>query len=138
MKPVASSIAFSVLALCVLFLVVPAAMAADTRTLEGEFIWERDDKDIAGPLKAVFESTGEDMWNVSFHFTFEDKPHVYTGTAKGNLKDGELTGEVLSDGEEQHPYAFSGTFAEDGSFSGTHDYIDGEEARETGKIALAR
>lgn len=138
MKTATASITFSVLALFVLFLVAPATMADDTQTLEGEFIWERDDHDIAGPLKAVFESTGEDTWDVSFHFTFEDKPHVYTGTANGNLKDGELTGEVLSDGEEQQPYTFSGTFAEDGSFSGTHQYNGGEEARDTGKITLAR
>ena len=138
MKTANASIAFFALALFALFLVVPAALAADTQTLEGEFIWERDDKDIAGPLKAVFEPTGENTWDVSFHFTFEDKPHIYTGTAKGNLKDGELSGEVLSDGEEQHPYTFSGTFAEDGSFAGVHHYIDGEEARKTGKITLAR
>ena len=137
MKKATSSITFAVLALSVLIF-APAALAADSQTLEGEFIWERNDDNIVGPLKAVFEATGENTWNVSFYFTFEDKPHVYTGTAEGNLKDGELKGEVLSDSEEPRPYRFSGSFADDGSFSGTHQYVDGEEARDTGTITLSR
>ena len=51
------------------------ASAADgesqSQTLTGQFIWERQDKNIEGPVEAIFEATGENMWNVAFHFTFE-------------------------------------------------------------------
>ncbi|MDA8015809.1 MAG: hypothetical protein MPN21_00045 [Thermoanaerobaculia bacterium] len=130
-------LAFALLALSTLLLATPL-LAADSKTLEGEFIWEREDENVAGALKAVFEPTGDATWDVSFYFTFEDKDHIYKGTAEGSLTEGELKGEVLSDGEEPHPYEFTGSFAEDGSFSGTHSYTGGEEARPTGTITFTR
>jgi hypothetical protein len=126
--------ALAALALLILCVVVPWALAAETQTLEGEFVWERDDEDIAGPLKAVFEPTGEAAWNVAFYFTFEDRSHVYTGTAEGSLTEGELKGEVTSDSDEPQSYRFSGSFAADGSFEGTHFYLGDGEARQTGTI----
>lgn len=137
MKTVSRSI-LVLLVLSSLFLAAPALLAAENQTLEGEFIWEREDGEYAGELKAVFEPTGESTWNVSFYFNFDDKDHVYSGTAEGNLTDGELTGEVMSDDEEKHPYTFSGTFDDDGSFAGTHQFLGGEEARDTGRITLSR
>lgn len=141
MKQLASkkSVVPFLLVLTALLLASPLlAGETETQTLTGEFVWERDDKDIAGPLKAVFEPTGENMWDVSFYFTFDDKDHIYKGTAQGSLTEGELNGEVLSDGEEQHPYKFSGTFAEDGSFAGIHHFMGGDEARKTGSITFGR
>ena len=54
-------------------------------------------------LSGVFTPAGKNEWNVAFHFVWEDEPHVYTGTAKGNLKSGDLEGEVESDSEETSP-----------------------------------
>lgn len=119
-------------------LVAPPLLAADSQTLNGEFIWERDEENIVGDLKAVFEPTGENTWNVAFYFHFNDDDHIYTGTAKGNLTDGELEGEVMSDDDEPHPYSFTGTFAADGSFSGIHHYAGGDEPARTGTITLGR
>lgn len=128
------------LALTALLLTTPlaAADAAESQTLQGEFVWERQDGTVAGPLTAVFEPTAKGAWDVSFHFTFEDKDYVYTGTAEGSLSEGELKGNVMSDGDEPQPYTFSGTFAKDGSFAGVHHYLGDEEARKTGSMTLAR
>ena len=119
-------------------LAVPSLMAAESQTLEGEFVWERSDKNYSGPLKAIFEPTEEEgTWNVAFHFTFEEKAHVYSGTAKGNLKDGELSGEVMTDDDEPAPFLFEGQF-DNGKFKGTHAGIRDGEKRPTGTLSLSR
>ncbi|MEM8996776.1 MAG: hypothetical protein AAGF23_18470, partial [Acidobacteriota bacterium] len=116
--------------------IAPATFAADAQTMEGEFIWERTDKNITGPLKAIFETTEEaNTWNVSFHFTFEGEPHVYSGTAKGELGTGALEGEVMSDGDKPAPFIFEGTFT-DGKFSGTHAGFRDGNRRPTGSMTL--
>lgn len=128
--------------LATLLVAVPSLLATETQTtetqtLQGEFIWERSDKNTSGPLRAVFESTGEATWNVAFHFTFDDKKHVYAGTAEGSLTEGKLHGRVMTDGEEPSPFEFEGTFAE-GSFEGTHASLREGEPRPTGTITLSR
>lgn len=135
-----TKLAASFLALTALLLTTPltAADAVESQTLQGEFVWERQDGTVAGPLTAVFEPTAQGAWDVSFHFTFEGKDHIYKGTAEGSLSEGELKGKVMSDGDEPRPYTFSGTFAKDGSFAGVHHYMGGEEARKTGSLTLAR
>lgn len=118
-------------------LTVPSLLATETQTLQGEFVWERSDKNIPGALEAVFESTGEATWDVSFHFTFDDKDHVYAGTAEGSLTEGPLHGRVMTDGEEPSPFEFEGTFAE-GSFQGTHAGFRDGERELTGTMTLSR
>ncbi|MEO1367265.1 MAG: hypothetical protein AAFX50_08805 [Acidobacteriota bacterium] len=131
-KMLAFTLTLSALCLCL----APAAFAADAQTMEGEFVWERTDKNITGPLKAIFEPTEEaDTWNVSFHFTFEGKAHTYSGTAKGELGTGALEGEVMSDGEKPAPFVFEGTFT-DGKFSGTHAGFRDGNRRPTGSMTL--
>ncbi|MEM8933059.1 MAG: hypothetical protein AAGE94_17870 [Acidobacteriota bacterium] len=124
-------------------LIAPCAMAgdeaasADAQTLEGEYIWKRQDKDISGALKAVFEPTGESTWNVAFYFQFEDEDHIYKGTAEGSLTDGELKGDVMTDGDEPRPFYFSGEFV-DGNFNGTHwGMRDNGDRADTGTMSLA-
>ncbi len=127
----------AILALSTLLLTVTPVFADESQTLKGEFVWERSDRDITGDLKAVFEPTGDSAWNVSFHFTFEEKQHVYSGTAEGSLTDGELKGKVMSDGEEPKPFEFEGTSA-DGSFQGTHTGFRQGERSPTGTLTLSR
>lgn len=120
------------IALCVALLAVafgPSFAEGDV-TLEGEFVWTRDDGDRTGPLKAIFTpAEGKNEWTVAFHFDWEDGPHVYTGTAKGNLKKGGLSGDVMTDNEERRGnFRFKGKFNKKGMFEGTHVSVrDGEE-----------
>ncbi|ANM29006.1 hypothetical protein ABI59_04430 [Acidobacteria bacterium Mor1] len=127
-----------ILAAAVLAIFCTGAIAEKTEvTLEGSFVWARDDGDQTGDLKAVFTPNGDDAWNVAFHFEWEGKPHVYAGTASGNLKTGELSGEVESDSEERKTtFNFTGEFA-DGVFKGTHGAMRDGELRELGTMELS-
>ena len=127
--------ATAILAIATLLLTVTPLFAGESQTLKGDFIWERSDEQITGELKAIFEPTGDSAWNVSFHFTFEEKQHVYSGTAEGSLTDGALKGKVMSDGEKPQPFEFEGTFAE-GSFEGTHTGFRQGERNPTGTLTL--
>ncbi len=113
-----------------------AVFASEDVTLNGKFVWVRDDGTSEGDLKAVFTPTGENRWDVAFHFEWEDGPHVYAGTAEGNLRDGKLRGEVLNDSEERpSTFRFEGAF-ENGVFSGKHAYLDEGEPKEMGTLTL--
>lgn len=111
-------------------------IAGDEVTLEGGFVWERDDGNHDGELTAVLTPTGESEWDVAFHFDWEDGPHVYTGTCTGSL-DGELSGNVTGDGERQMKFTFSGSFA-DGTFTGEHNFVTKEgEIKRAGTLTLS-
>ena len=118
-------------------LAIGGSFAGDEVTLEGSFVWSRTDGNRTGDVRAVFTPQGEDEWAVSFHFEWEDGPHVYTGTASGSLSEGALQGEVKADGEQKKAsFRFSGTFA-DGTFSGTHaNLAEDGSLRDTGTITL--
>lgn len=132
-------LARSVIALALLTLVFPgAATSTEEVTLEGSFVWAREEGDLGGDLKAVMTPDGENSWKIAFHFVWEEQPHIYTGTATGSLTDGVLEGKAINDSKERpRTYRFSGTF-EDGTFTGTHALIrkDGTE-RDSGTLTLA-
>ena len=112
------------------------SVAGDDVTLMGGFVWERDDGNHKGDLKAVFTPAGDGEWTVAFHFDWEDGPHVYTGICNGSL-DGNLSGDVAADGGRDMKFTFSGSF-EDGTFSGTHNFLTREgEERKAGTLTLA-
>lgn len=124
------------LALLLVMTAVPV-LAADDVTLEGEFVWVRDDGNQDGALKAVLTPSGEGEWNVAFHFDWEDEPHIYTGTCSGSL-DGELSGDIVSDGEREMNFKFTGKF-EDGKFSGTHGFVDEDGSmKDGGTLTLSK
>ena len=105
-------------------------------TLNGQFVWARDDGDRTGDLKAVFTPTGENEWSVSFYFDWEDGPHVWSGTAKGSLTEGALKGEVNNDSEERpQTFRFSGSFT-DGLFEGKHAGVRDDKENELGSLTL--
>jgi hypothetical protein len=97
-------------------------LAAEKVKLEGGFVWHRSEGNLDGKLEAVFTPTGTDQWDVSFHFEWEDAPHDWSGTARGNLKSGDLSGEVVSDDAQQAKFKFQGTF-KGGMFEGTHAQV---------------
>ena len=99
-------------------------------TLIGEYHWNRGH---SGDLKAVFTSTGEGTWDVSFYFDFRDKPHTYTGTATGSM-DGKLSGEVKNESKKR-TFSFEGAFS-DGVFEGNHEELTPERAGKTGTLML--
>jgi hypothetical protein len=120
----------------VLLLAAMPGFAGDDVTLEGGFVWERDDGNHDGDLTAIFTPTGDGEWSVAFHFDWEDGPHVYTGTCSGSLSEGELAGDITSDGDREMKFKFSGAF-EDGMFSGTHGFVDDEgEVKSAGTLTL--
>jgi len=108
--------------------------ASQQQTLKGEYY---SDGDEGGDLEAVFTPAGEDRWSVDFHFTFQGQPHVFSGTARGNLVDGELEGTVRTE-DQRGTFTFRGAFA-DGVFYGTHAQLveDGREQK-TGTLTLRR
>ena len=114
---------------------MPSFAGDDDVTLEGGFVWERDDGNHEGDLTATLTPTGDGEWSISFSFEWEDGPHVYTGSCSGSL-DGELSGSITADGERKAKFTFSGSF-EDGTFSGTHKRVgrDGE-LKATGTLTL--
>ena len=130
---------FALIALVGLTLAGVAAPASDAVTLEGEFVWQRSDGNHAGALRAEFTPTGENTWNVAFHFEWEDGPHTYTGTATGNLATGDLEGEVVNDNPDRKAtFRFTGTF-ENGTYSGTHAHVQEDGSLlDTGTLTLSR
>ena len=120
--------------LLALLLVMPAVHGApETQTLTGEFLWSGGG--ASGDLEAVFTSTGEQTWDVSFHFEFRGRPHVYTGTAEGSLSQGELRGKVKNENKGR-TFLFSGT-VKDGKFQGTHAETEGGREQSTGTLTLS-
>jgi hypothetical protein len=115
-----------------LLIAVSVGMAADEkRTLKGSYSWN-DRK--SGDLIADFFPTDEaDTWKVEFRFDFHG-PHVYTGTAKGKLDEGKLSGEIVSD-QRKRTFVFHGSF-KDGKFSGTHSETTKGREKSTGTMTL--
>ena len=124
--------------LMVVLMAVGGVVAAEDVTLNGSFVWEREDDNRTGDLKAIFTPTGDSEWDVTFRFEWEDEDHVYKGTASGSLSDGDLNGAVEGDNEGDHKmsFRFEGSFA-DGTFTGTHSYLNKEgEAQPSGTLTL--
>ncbi len=133
MKRIAMLFAFATLATLATLVAAGSATAADdSRTIAGAYVW--DQGDTGGAVEAVFTPTGEGTWDVAFHFNFDGEDHVYTGTAKGNLMDGALAGEVKAD-KRPVTFKFEGTF-EDGKFSGTHAQVREDGETKTGTLSL--
>ena len=115
--------------------VLPARSFADDGelTMNGEFVWTN--RSTTGDLEAVFTPVEAGKWEVAFHFTFRDDPHVYKGTAEGSLDDGDLRGEVRNE-NEQRTFTFEGR-VKDGRFEGTHAEVTDGRGGKTGTMMLA-
>ena len=118
----------------VLFLSGGSAAAEDTATFTGSFVWNNEKQ--TGDFEAVFTATGEGIWDVVFHFIWEDEPRVFAGTAEGSLTTGELKGEVLN-ATKEYTFTFAGAFEGD-TFSGTHAVLRDGEEKDTGTLTLER
>lgn len=108
------------------------ATATESRTLTGEYVWNRDG--TRGALEAVFTPADDGHWEVVFYANFNDRRVTYEGTARGSLSDGGLQGEVKSESRRQ-TYRFKGTF-KGGSFAGTHSEVRRGSDRPLGTLTL--
>lgn len=125
----------AVLLLAGMFFVTPVGVGAESvETFTGEYRWNH--RDNRGPLEAVFTETGEEQWNVDFHFTFQGGDHVYTGTAEGSLSGGRLQGEVRNE-DRNRTFTFQGRFDGD-VFRGTHAESTAGREKDTGSLTLKR
>ena len=115
-----------------ILLAAGVAGAEESRTLTGEFVWNH--RGNRGDLEAVFIATGQETWDVAFHFTFRGASHVYKGTAESSLSEGDLRGKVLNE-TKQRTFTFTGAF-KDGEFRGTHAEIEGQRVVQTGTLTL--
>ena len=106
--------------------------ADEPRTLKGEFVWNH--RDSAVDLEAVFTPTGENRWDVAFHFEFRGKPHTYSGTAEGSLTDGGLSGKVRNENKKR-TFTFKGKFKNE-VFTGAHAETTDGRAQSTGTLTL--
>jgi hypothetical protein len=118
----------------IFFLAAMPGIAGDDVTLNGGFVWEKEDGNHEGDLKAILTPTGDGEWDVSFHFDWEDGAHIYAGTCSGSL-DGELSGEITSDGDGDMQFKFNGSF-ENGEFSGTHNFVTEDGLKKAGTLTL--
>ena len=118
-----------------------AAAESSAVTLDGSFVWvadNDDDSDVVGDLEAVFTPTGDNEWDVAFHFMWEGAPRVFAGTAVGSLTSGDLSGEVEDDREGREPtvFRFSGAF-EGETYHGKHGILQEGEYKSLGTLTLA-
>ena len=127
----------TVLSFVALALLIPVlgtvADTGDEQTLTGTYVWNSG---RPSTLKAIFTTTGEDRWDVAFHFRFRGRPEVFSGTATGNLSDGKLEGRVKNrNGSGPRTFTFRGEF-ENGTFRGKHAEVFGRRESSTGTLTL--
>ncbi len=124
-----------VLGFALLAILLPALPtgAGNKQTLTGSYVWNSG---RPSKLKAVFTATGEDRWDVAFHFRFRSSPETFRGTAEGSLSGGTLKGEVKNrGGRGSRTFSFHGEF-ENGTFRGTHAEVFGRRESSTGSLTL--
>ncbi len=123
------------LSFAVLALLLPAfgTVAGDQQTLTGMYVWNSG---RPSSLKAIFTASGEDRWDVAFHFRFRGNAEIFSGTATGDLSEGRLEGRVRNrNGSGSRTFTFNGEF-DNGTFRGRHAEIFGNRESSTGTLTL--
>ena len=128
--------ALLIFALTTLTLATFAATPPEDLTLNGTYVWSSSPNE-PGDLRAVFTPAGEGKWTVNFYFHFSGRDRIYTGTAEGDLSNGNLKGEVKNE-EKKRTFTFEGT-TKNGDFSGQHAEVGGRYgSRKTGTLELKK
>jgi len=109
----------------------PSAQPTGDITLAGTFIWSGKPAKV-GQLKAVLTPTGPGEWKVVYTATYDSKM-TYTGTVKGNVMNGEVSGTGTSDG--RRTFIWSGT-ARNGVIAFNHFETTGNKRVATGTGTL--
>ena len=107
--------------------------------LKGSYKWVKTKGSTGGDFTATFTPDGDNKWKVEFKFDWKKKPHTYTGTATGSVKDGKLEGKVLND-DKKRTFTFTGTMKNGKMTDGTHTEIrkkgGKESVTDTGTILM--
>jgi hypothetical protein len=126
--------------LCCLLLVATAATAraeiADAGkeiTLTGTFNWS-EKRGRNEDLNAVLTPSGTNEWKAVFTFVWSGTPHTYTGTVKGHLDNGDVSGEALADGGGR-TFSFQGR-ANNHALTFSHFETTGKKNTPTGSGSL--
>ncbi len=127
----------SALSLAAAALLIPAffaiADAGEKQILTGTYVWNSG---RPSTLKAIFTASGENRWDVTFHFRFRGQPEIFSGTATGDLATGKLEGRVRNrKGNGPRTFTFRGEF-ENGTFRGRHSEVFGSRESSTGGLTL--
>lgn len=109
----------------------PVLMAGnDSVVLNGSFYRGNNTKDTHA-LQATLTPDGPGQWKVAYDFTWGNKPHQYTGTIKGDLKNGAVTGTGVNEGGKR-TWEIEGT-SKDGVITFDHwETTGGKRARSGG------
>ena len=110
-----------------------AVPASADITLAGTFNWSGD-KSGDHALKAVLTPSGTNEWTAVFTFTWGKDPHTYSGTIKGNLANGTVTGEGENEGGNR-TFKFTGR-ATNRVLKLTHTETTGGKNTPTGSATL--
>ena len=86
-------------------------------------------------MTAEFTTTGDDKWDIQFHFRFAGNNATWEGQAEGDLSDGgSISG---TSGYGSRRWVFSATI-EDGVMRGKHTEIIGDKKEDTGTFEIKR
>jgi hypothetical protein len=109
------------------------SMAGDNSVVLTGSFYRGNDTKATHPLKATLTPDGADQWKVVYDFTWGNKPHQYTGTIKGNLKNGAISGSGANEGGKR-TWEIQGT-AKDGEITFDHwETSGGKRARSGGAM----
>ena len=99
--------------------------------LSGTFNWTSK-KGQEFPIEAVLTPSGANEWKVTFTFNWDKKPNTWTGTVKGGLENGEISGDSTFG---KRTFTFKGT-VKDRLISFQHQETTGNKPQNTGSCVL--
>ena len=111
---------------------LPAATTATSIALQGTFTWSKEGSQ-KHELHAKLTPTGTNEWQAIWDFNWKQRPTTFTGTVKGNLRNGAVTGTGETQDGHRH-FTFEGT-AKDGSI--TFEHYEGKNHTGNGQLRLA-
>lgn len=85
--------------------------------LRGTFIWSNEPIQ-KNELRAKLTATGTNEWQAVWNFTWKQHPMIFTGTIKGNIRNGSIVGTGDAPDGKRH-FTFDGT-AKDGTIDFVH------------------
>ena len=114
---------------------LPAAATAPELTLRGTFTWTNE-ANQKHELQAKLTPTGTNEWQAVWDFKWKQRPMTFTGTVKGNLHNGPVTGTGdTQDGKRR--FSIEG-MAKDGAITFEHyEVTRGKNRTGTGEVRLA-
>ena len=114
----------------------PAPATPQAVNLLGTFVWSNEPIQ-KHELRAKLTATGTNEWQAVWSFNWKQHPVTFTGTVKGELRNGHVTGTGdTTDGRRQ--FAFDGT-AKDGAIDFVHyETTHGKNRTGNGEMRVLR